>query len=415
MARKIPKKRAVAPMSFSKTITSIAMPHIATIGTRYGTGGTGNGPMRRGECASTSRYSSRYAAKKTTRSSFTASHGSMDPGPTLIQIRAPLISRPMTGKSGATRSKTPRNAHVHLNRASAVRSRGMRIVAAKAPPAVPGSLFEPQRNAPDAKLVAVLEALARADGLTVHERAVRAPGVLDPPLAIRELDECVAGRRGLVVDDEVVPCVPADRVHRAERKAIPHARGATDAALHHEERDSGGARRDPRLRAERALERAERADQEEVEDDQKGDAHAPEQYPERDLHLFSCAVQKLDSTDRQTVAVGEHDLGDAPAVHVGAVGALQVVEREAAEPQADLGVFARHAPIVEDNVVLRIAPDRKRVGAEADLATVLAFANGEGGLRCARPLPEELLAIEHHRVTGFDRTERLGVRSDLLT
>ena len=120
-------------MSFSKIITSIATPHMATIGTRYGTGGTGRGPIRRGVCVSTSRYSSRYAAKNTTRSSFTASHGSMLPGPTLIQIRAPLISRPINGRSGAMRSRRPRSAQVHLKRESAVRSRGMRIVAAKAP------------------------------------------------------------------------------------------------------------------------------------------------------------------------------------------------------------------------------------------------------------------------------------------
>src|SRR5438552_3663682 len=54
-------------MSFSKIITSIATPHMATIGTRYGTGGTGRGPIRRGVCVSTSRYSSRYAAKNTQR------------------------------------------------------------------------------------------------------------------------------------------------------------------------------------------------------------------------------------------------------------------------------------------------------------------------------------------------------------
>ena len=60
----------------------------------------------------------------------------MLPGPTLIQMRAPLISRPMIGRSGATSSKTPRSAQVHLNRASAVRSRGTTMVAANAPAAM---------------------------------------------------------------------------------------------------------------------------------------------------------------------------------------------------------------------------------------------------------------------------------------
>src|SRR5437016_1684117 len=48
MARKMPKKRSVAPRSFSKTITTIAMPHIAMIGRRYGIGGTRKRPIRRG-------------------------------------------------------------------------------------------------------------------------------------------------------------------------------------------------------------------------------------------------------------------------------------------------------------------------------------------------------------------------------
>src|SRR5256885_13026814 len=66
--------------------------------------------------------------------------------------------------------------------------------------------------------------------------------------------------------------------------------------------------------------------------------------------------EQLGPADRDAVAVREHDLRDASPVDVRAVRALEVVQGVPAEAHADLRVLARHAPIVQHDVVLR---DRK--------------------------------------------------------
>ena len=73
-------------------------------------------------------------------------------------------------------------------------------------------------------------------------------------------------------------------------------------------------------------------------------------------------------------------------------------------------MFPRDPAVVERDVVLRVASDRKRFGPKDDVAAVVAFAHGDGGLRRTRLLAEKLLAVEDHRVARLDRTERLGVR-----
>src|SRR5437879_12467291 len=80
----------------------------------------------------------------------------------------------------------------------------------------------------------------------------------------------------------------------------------------------------------------------------------------------------------------------------------------------DLAVLARYAAVVEDDVVLRIAADRQRLGADRDLAAIAPVVERERRLRRARFLAEKLLAVEHHRVPGGDGAERLAVGRHLL-
>src|SRR5207302_10814760 len=137
-------------------------------------------------------------------------------------------------------------------------------------------------------------------------------------------------------------------------------------------REASRAGRDGVLGGERALQRAEDADQEEIKKDEEEDPDAPQEDRERDLHSVGRAELKLDTTDRETVSVGEHHLGDAPAVHVGAIGALEVVERVPPKAEPDLGMFPRDPAVVERDVVLRVASDRKRFGPKDDVAAVVA-------------------------------------------
>jgi len=147
------------------------------------------------------------------------------------------------------------------------------------------------------------------------------------------------GRR-LVVDDDVVARVSAKSVDRSERQAIADAGGAAHGALDDEMREAAGSGRHRVLGGQRTLQRAEDTDQEEIEKDEEQDPHAPEQDRERDLHLVGGAELQLDTADREAVSVGQHYFGDPPAVHVRAVGALEVVERVAAKAQPDLGMLA---------------------------------------------------------------------------
>ena len=63
--------------------------------------------------ASSSRLSTRYAAKKTTSSTLAASPGWKFSGPMRTQRRAPLISRPMPGSSGSSNAATPSSRNVY--------------------------------------------------------------------------------------------------------------------------------------------------------------------------------------------------------------------------------------------------------------------------------------------------------------
>ena len=61
-------------------------------------------------CASSSRLSTRYAAKKTTSSTLAASPGWKFSGPMRTQSRAPLISRPMPGQRAGAAARRRRGA-----------------------------------------------------------------------------------------------------------------------------------------------------------------------------------------------------------------------------------------------------------------------------------------------------------------
>src|SRR5438105_11978673 len=127
--------------------------------------------------------------------------------------------------------------------------------------------------------------------------------------------------------------------------------------------------------------------------------------------LFRRAEHDLEAADRDAVAVVEHLLGDASAVHVRAVGALKVIEGVAAEAKADLGVLARDAAVVEHDVVRWMAPDQDRVRAERHGRAVPLL---ERGLRGARPLAQQGIAVEHHGGPRLDRAELLRVGLDLV-
>ncbi len=139
-------------------------------------------------------------------------------------------------------------------------------------------------GATDRELVAILQALAGAHDLTVHDGPVRAAGVLDPPFSVGEFDERVPRGGSLVVDHDVVPGVAPQAIHRAKWKPIADAERAAHGALDDKVREASRAGRDGVLGGERALQRAEDADQEEIEKDEKQDPDAPEEDSERDLH-----------------------------------------------------------------------------------------------------------------------------------
>src|SRR5439155_71510 len=84
------------------------------------------------------------------------------------------------------------------------------------PPAI-SCLLQPERDAADRELVAVLEALARAYRLAVHERAVRAAGIVDPPPAAPALEQRAPRRRGPVVEHDLGD---APAVHEGAVRAL---------------------------------------------------------------------------------------------------------------------------------------------------------------------------------------------------
>src|SRR3954471_4327417 len=198
------------------------------------------------------------------------------------------------------------------------------------------STLEPERDAADRDLVAAAHPLGALDAHTVHQRAVRAAEVFDPPLAVPHLELRVSGRCGLVRQRDVVSGVASHRVRGAQRKTFADPGRSRGAALD-DKRPERPLRR--ALDAHRSRERAEGPDQEEIEEYEERDPHSPEERGEGDLHLIGRAEQDLEAPDGYLVAIVEDALGDAPAVHVRAVGALQVVERVAAQPEPHLSVL----------------------------------------------------------------------------
>jgi hypothetical protein len=106
------KNSSDEPRSFCRTITRIEKPHARSSGPRCFGSGMAIPRKRRVPERSNSRFSTRYAAKKMTSSTFAASPGWKFNGPMCTQRRAPLISLPIPGSDGSTRAATPRNRHV---------------------------------------------------------------------------------------------------------------------------------------------------------------------------------------------------------------------------------------------------------------------------------------------------------------
>src|SRR2546429_4489947 len=113
-------------------------------------------------------------------------------------------------------------------------------------------------------------------------------------------------------------------------------------------------------------------------------------------YLVAGVELKLGSADRDAVAVRQDDLSDSAAIHVRAVGALKVIERVAAEAKTDLRMLSRDATVVQNDVVLRITPDRERLVAEGERLAVPPVLHRERCLWSAGLLAEELLAVQHH-------------------
>src|SRR5687768_6965365 len=84
--------------------------------------------------------------------------------------------------------------------------------------------------------------------------------------------------------------------------------------------------------------------------------------------LLFLSQHEVVAADGDAVAVRQDDLRDAAPVHERAVRALQVVERVAPEAQPDLRMLAGDGPVVEHDVVRRVAADRARLRAERHAA-----------------------------------------------
>src|SRR5512132_1826174 len=137
-----------------------------------------------------------------------------------------------------------------------------------------GSPLQPQGYATDRDLVTGTHALPLLDADAVHERAVGASGILDPPLAVMDLERRVARGGGLVRHGNVVPRVAPQGVRSTQSETLADPRRPRRAALD-DERAHGA--RTGAFGLHGARQRAEGADQEEVQQEQKGDADTPEE------------------------------------------------------------------------------------------------------------------------------------------
>ena len=95
-------------------MTTTANPHATTIGRMNRGSGRRNGPTFHVDAAISSRRSARYAAKKMASAILANSPGWKLIGPTLTQMRAPLIVWPMPGTSGRRSRNAPAVNSSHL-------------------------------------------------------------------------------------------------------------------------------------------------------------------------------------------------------------------------------------------------------------------------------------------------------------
>src|SRR5205085_2272453 len=121
------------------------------------------------------------------------------------------------------------------------------------------------------------------DARAVEESPVRAALVRDPPRPVVLLDDGVPRRGRIVVHDHVVPGVASDGAERTQRQALAQARSLRMRSQYDEVRESWPCR-ELRLGPERADQRRERADEEEVKDEKERDPDAPQGDLVRDLH-----------------------------------------------------------------------------------------------------------------------------------
>ena len=101
------KNSSEVPRSFWEIITTSDAAHARSTGPRCLGSGSGIGPSRRLLTASSSRFSTRYDAKKMASRILANSPGWKLTGPMLTQIRAPMYSRPMPGTRGSRSRPMP--------------------------------------------------------------------------------------------------------------------------------------------------------------------------------------------------------------------------------------------------------------------------------------------------------------------
>ncbi len=102
------------PRSFSSTTIRNASAHITISGSSVCRLGRFTGPMRQVNTESISRFCAKYAARNSTMNIFASSPGWNEKPPMFSHRRLPLISLPITGSIGDSRSSTPTIMSVYL-------------------------------------------------------------------------------------------------------------------------------------------------------------------------------------------------------------------------------------------------------------------------------------------------------------
>src|SRR5204862_8045710 len=129
-----------------------------------------------------------------------------------------------------------------------------------------GSSLQSKRDTSHGDLITEAHALALLDLHAVHQRAVGAAEIFDPPLLVALLEYRMARGSRLVGHGDVVAGVAPDRVRRAQGKALTDARRLPGAAFDDERAESA---RLAALRGQRALERSERTEEEQIEQEEE--------------------------------------------------------------------------------------------------------------------------------------------------